>query len=52
MVHVRVCEQHEVDLRQVSDAQAGMSEAAQEDEASGEDRVDENVAAAELDEER
>lgn len=51
MVHVRVCEQHEVDLGQVSDAQSRMTEAAQEDEASGEDRVDENISAAELDEE-
>ena len=33
-------------------AQAGMTEAAQEDESIGEDRIDEDVAAADLDEER
>src|SRR5450631_3695212 len=49
---MRVGEEHEVYLRQVSDAQTGMTEAAQDDQAAGEDGVDEYIAASDLDEER
>ena len=53
MIHVGVGKQHQVDGRQVLDAQAGTTEAAQEDESVGEDRIDEDVAGpADLDEER
>lgn len=52
VVHVRVGEKDGVDGRQVFDAQAGTALSAEEDERAGEDGVDEQVAAGDLDQER
>lgn len=51
VVHMRVGEQDRVDRRKLADAQAGMALTAEEEQAFGEDGVDEDSAAAGLDEE-
>ncbi len=51
VVHVRMCEQYRVDGRQVLEEHAGAALAAQQDQACGEDGVDKEVAAGDLDEE-
>ncbi len=52
VVHVRVRQEHRVDGREIADEQTGAALAAQDDEASGEDWVDEQGTAGDLDEER
>src|SRR5580700_1449084 len=50
VVHVRMSQEHRVDGRKIADAQTGAALAAQDDEASGKDGVDEQGAAGGLDE--
>src|SRR5450432_315373 len=51
MIEVRVRDQHKVDRRQVGDAQAGAAQAFQYEEPAGEVGIDDDVLAANLQEE-
>lgn len=52
VVHVRVCEEHGVNGGQVLDADAGFAQAMDQDEPVGENRVDQEVEATQLQQER
>ena len=51
VIHVRVGEENGVDGREIADTKAGVALAAEYDETSGEDGIDEQRAAGRLDEE-